>query len=74
LQETSSTAPSITNHSTPHKLKLAGGRLLSNIKDLVVPMDATWSNQVDNKQTWGTIIKKQPGVNEQKKTGHLTPP
>jgi hypothetical protein len=45
-----------------------------NIKDLVVPVEATWSTQVDNKRVWGTITKKQPGGNRQQRTYHLMPP
>jgi hypothetical protein len=39
---------------------------------MVVPTEATWSNQVDNKREWGKNIKKQPGANWQQRTGHLT--
>jgi hypothetical protein len=73
-KENSSTAPSITKRSTPQNLKLAGQCLLSNNKDLVVPMEATWWNRVDNKWAWSTIIKKQPGANGHHKMSHLTPP
>jgi hypothetical protein len=44
-----------------------------NNKDMVVPVEAMWLTQVDNKWAWGTIIKKQPGGNGQQRTGHLTP-
>jgi hypothetical protein len=48
-KETSSMAPPSTMRSTPQKLKLAGRHLLSNSNDLVVPTEAIWLNQVDNK-------------------------
>jgi hypothetical protein len=69
-KETSSAAPSSTKRSTPQKVKLTGHCILSNNKDLIVPMEATWSNQVDKNRAWDIIIKKQTEANRLQKTGH----
>jgi hypothetical protein len=37
------------------------------------PAEATWSSEHGTKRAWGTNILKQPGGNEQRKSGHLTP-
>jgi hypothetical protein len=70
LKATLSVTPSSTKRSTPQKLKLAVKRLLIDNKDLIVPNESTWSNQVDNKRARGTNIKKHPGANRLQKTGH----
>jgi hypothetical protein len=68
---TLSAAPSSMKRSTPQKLKSAGRRLLIDNKDRIVPDEATWSKQEDNKWAWATSIKKQTGGQMVAKDGPL---
>jgi hypothetical protein len=72
-KETSAAIPSSTNHEIPQGQNLAGQRLVSNNKSLVIPAEATWSTEYGMKCARGTSIKKQSGGNGQQKTGYLTP-
>jgi hypothetical protein len=72
-KDTLAVITSSTKRKTPQGQKLAGQRLLLANKDLVIPAEATWSSKHGDKRAWEKKILKQPGGNEERKSGHLIP-
>jgi hypothetical protein len=71
-KETLAAIPSRTKRKTLQGQTLTGKRLVLDNKDLVIPVEATWSTEYGTKRAWGTNIMKQPGGNGQHQTSHLT--